>query len=303
MLYSQATSLATGRTTSIASPSAAVRSWFFHTLVQGAGTGRRTYCCLMPGRLLVGDTTPTDQVVMVKTIISGILPVPSPHRPRARAHAQPSSGGRRRVGGAAQAAHGRPPVVGRWWTPIGSRRHALTVDVDLTERACRPLIRLSTHQTTAARGTCQRAASFDLFVQSCLGVNPVPTPGHPRRARCRRAQRRVGAPDDHRPSRPMNADHVKAAHRRLGSSTRKQHAVAAVLFFFWPLVRVVYLNGEGPRSIGSEPVIVPTMSGRRRRLQRGRRAAQRTLQRPAPGRPYQCALHVRDGRGAEPPAF
>ncbi|GBP22586.1 hypothetical protein EVAR_84826_1 [Eumeta japonica] len=28
-------------------------------LVVGAGTGRRTYCCLMPGRLLVGDTTPT----------------------------------------------------------------------------------------------------------------------------------------------------------------------------------------------------------------------------------------------------
>ncbi|GBP84715.1 hypothetical protein EVAR_32341_1 [Eumeta japonica] len=42
------------------------RSWVFHTLdFQGAGAGRRTYYCLMPGRLLVGDTTPTDQVAMV----------------------------------------------------------------------------------------------------------------------------------------------------------------------------------------------------------------------------------------------
>ncbi|GBP20539.1 hypothetical protein EVAR_78918_1 [Eumeta japonica] len=38
-----------------------VRSWIFHTLdLQGAGAGRRTYYCLIPGRLLVGDTTPTD---------------------------------------------------------------------------------------------------------------------------------------------------------------------------------------------------------------------------------------------------
>ncbi|GBP61861.1 hypothetical protein EVAR_97303_1 [Eumeta japonica] len=42
-----------------------VRSWVFLTLFTGAGAGRRTYICLMPRRLLVGDTTPTDQVVMV----------------------------------------------------------------------------------------------------------------------------------------------------------------------------------------------------------------------------------------------
>ncbi|GBP67380.1 hypothetical protein EVAR_43663_1 [Eumeta japonica] len=81
--------------------------------------------------------------------------------------------------------------------------------VDLTERACRPLIRLSTHPTAAA-STCQQAASFtssffDLHVlqQRCSSIthlhssifNPVPTPGHPRRARhCACAQRRVGAP-------------------------------------------------------------------------------------------------------------
>ncbi|GBP94617.1 hypothetical protein EVAR_91141_1 [Eumeta japonica] len=43
-----------------------VRSWVFHTLVlKGAGTGRRTYFfCLKPGRLLVGDTTPTVLVVV-----------------------------------------------------------------------------------------------------------------------------------------------------------------------------------------------------------------------------------------------
>ncbi|GBP89926.1 hypothetical protein EVAR_63753_1 [Eumeta japonica] len=34
-------------------------------LAVGAGTGRRTYCCLMSGRLLVGDTTPTVLVVVV----------------------------------------------------------------------------------------------------------------------------------------------------------------------------------------------------------------------------------------------
>ncbi|GBP87850.1 hypothetical protein EVAR_64425_1 [Eumeta japonica] len=73
-----------------------VRSWVFLTLLMGVGAGRRTYCCPMPERLLVGDTTPTDQVAMVRTIVSGIMPVPSPHRPRARAviaHAQPAGGG------------------------------------------------------------------------------------------------------------------------------------------------------------------------------------------------------------------
>ncbi|GBP33359.1 hypothetical protein EVAR_30949_1 [Eumeta japonica] len=38
-----------------------VRSWFFLALFAGAGAERRTYICLVPGRLLVGDTTPTDQ--------------------------------------------------------------------------------------------------------------------------------------------------------------------------------------------------------------------------------------------------
>ncbi|GBP46171.1 hypothetical protein EVAR_24578_1 [Eumeta japonica] len=52
-------------------------------------------------------------------------------------------------GGTAQAGH----AVGRWWTPTGSRRHASVtrVGVDLTERACRPLIRLSMRRTAAAR--------------------------------------------------------------------------------------------------------------------------------------------------------
>ncbi|GBP59892.1 hypothetical protein EVAR_44568_1 [Eumeta japonica] len=60
-----------------------------------------------------------------------------------------SEGGRRGTG----RTRSRPPVVGRWWTPTGSRRHASVtrVGVDLTERARRPLIRLSTHPTAAAR--------------------------------------------------------------------------------------------------------------------------------------------------------
>ncbi|GBP87266.1 hypothetical protein EVAR_64476_1 [Eumeta japonica] len=34
-----------------------VRSWVIHDLSLVVGAGRRTYCCLMPGRLLVGDAT------------------------------------------------------------------------------------------------------------------------------------------------------------------------------------------------------------------------------------------------------
>ncbi|GBP53611.1 hypothetical protein EVAR_79828_1 [Eumeta japonica] len=92
----------------------------------------------------------------------------------------------------------RPPVVGRWWTPTGSRRHASVtrVGVGLTERACRPLIRLSTRRTAAAKAVRQRAASFNLlFCLVSCDVIPVPTPDHRRRARHRAcAQRRVGAP-------------------------------------------------------------------------------------------------------------
>ncbi|GBP22379.1 hypothetical protein EVAR_11895_1 [Eumeta japonica] len=44
-----------------------VRSWASTPLSVGVGTGRRR--CFMPGRLLVGDTTPTDQVAMVGTIV------------------------------------------------------------------------------------------------------------------------------------------------------------------------------------------------------------------------------------------
>ncbi|GBP82889.1 hypothetical protein EVAR_59341_1 [Eumeta japonica] len=41
-----------------------VRSWVIHDLSLVAGTGRRTYCCLVTGSLLVRDTTPVDSVVM-----------------------------------------------------------------------------------------------------------------------------------------------------------------------------------------------------------------------------------------------
>ncbi|GBP30892.1 hypothetical protein EVAR_28528_1 [Eumeta japonica] len=72
------------------------------------------------------------------------MPVPSPHRPRARAdgreaqpkpHTQPTAGGRTLV----DADRIKAARIG---DPLG---------VDLTERACRPLIRLSTHPTAAAR--------------------------------------------------------------------------------------------------------------------------------------------------------
>ncbi|GBP40556.1 hypothetical protein EVAR_7555_1 [Eumeta japonica] len=120
----------------------------------------------MPGRLLVGDTTPADQVAMVRTIVSGITPVPSPHRPRARALSRMRSrqveGGIRLgelvFGGDGREAqlklHTQPTAGGR--TLVGADRIKAArigdpLGVDLTERACRPLIRLSTHQMAAAR--------------------------------------------------------------------------------------------------------------------------------------------------------
>ncbi|GBP25020.1 hypothetical protein EVAR_94315_1 [Eumeta japonica] len=143
----------------------------------------------------------------------------------------------------------RPPVVGRWWTPTGSRRHASVtrVGVDLTERTCRPLIRLSTRRTAAAKAVRvsepRPSTSSFCLILGC-DVNLVPTPDHPR-ARAHRAcaQRQVGdAPgceavveegggeggrtrsthaDDRR---PPDADERRprrgSTHRRLSSSTR-----------------------------------------------------------------------------------
>ncbi|GBP50998.1 hypothetical protein EVAR_37155_1 [Eumeta japonica] len=133
-----------------------------------------------------------------------IMPEPSrrPTRGRARSlrrRSQAVEGGIRRKlvldegGGGRHSSswtRSRPPVVGRWWTPTGSRRHASVtrVGVDLTERACRPLIRLSTRRTAAARAvrvsgprppsSSLRSSTF-FYLQSSF-FNPAPTPGHSR---------------------------------------------------------------------------------------------------------------------------
>ncbi|GBP93567.1 hypothetical protein EVAR_90133_1 [Eumeta japonica] len=98
----------------------------------------------------------------------------------------------------------RPPVAGRWWTPTGSRRHASVtrVGVDLTERACRPLIRLSTRRTAAAKAvrvSDPRPSTSSFCVILGCDVISVPTPDHPRARHRACAQCRVGgAPGDER---------------------------------------------------------------------------------------------------------
>ncbi|GBO99411.1 hypothetical protein EVAR_620_1 [Eumeta japonica] len=81
----------------------------------------------------------------------------------------------------------------------------------------------------------------------------------------------------------MNADHVEAA--PTGDSAAAPEAARAseqLSLLLLALVRVVYPIGEGPpKHRFTTRVIVPTMSGEApRRLQHGRRAARRTLQRP-----------------------
>ncbi|GBP54631.1 hypothetical protein EVAR_35893_1 [Eumeta japonica] len=126
--------------------------------------------CLMPGCLLVGDTTPTAQVAMVRLdplIDICRSPVADPHA-GARSHC--AGAGRWRGAPA-----GRRP---------GSRRHASVTrgGVDLTERACRPLIRLSTRRTAAAKAVRvsePRPSTSSFYLVGC-DVIPVPTPDHPR---------------------------------------------------------------------------------------------------------------------------
>ncbi|GBP55163.1 hypothetical protein EVAR_90185_1 [Eumeta japonica] len=158
-----------------------------------------------------------------------------------RLHTQPTAGGRTLV----DADRIKAARIG---DPLG---------VDLTERACRPLIRLSTHPMAAAGAVrvsephpstysffdLERPSSLIFFILHSSDFNPVPTPGHPRaRALLRmRSAAGGGAPGcgvvvdesggrgpqlDRRTQTtaarrtPMNADHVEAAHRRLSSSTR-----------------------------------------------------------------------------------
>ncbi|GBP56135.1 hypothetical protein EVAR_26106_1 [Eumeta japonica] len=161
-------------------------SWIFHTLdLQGAGAGRRTYYCLMPGRLLVGDTTPTDQVAMVRTIVSGIMPVPSPHRPRARALSRMRSRqveGGIRLGEFVFGGDGREAQLKLHTQPTAGGRTLVDADRIKAARVGDPRRRRSNRarlpttdqgiyvsDDSSQGSTCQRAASFDLFVQSCLG--------------------------------------------------------------------------------------------------------------------------------------
>ncbi|GBP64426.1 hypothetical protein EVAR_19878_1 [Eumeta japonica] len=110
---------------------------------------------------------PDGSIGMVRTIVSGIMPVPSPHRLRARAvrgHARSSrmrsqqmEGGHRLGGWYSTRMGGRRSPSRTCSRPlvdadrIKAARIGDPLGVDLTERACRPLIRLSMHPTAAAR--------------------------------------------------------------------------------------------------------------------------------------------------------
>ncbi|GBP83210.1 hypothetical protein EVAR_66761_1 [Eumeta japonica] len=111
-----------------------------------------------------------------------ILPEPS-RRPHAGARGHCAGAGRWRGSGVGWCStrggrhssswtRSRPPVVGRWWTPTGSRRHASVtrVGVDLTERACRPLIAIHASDGSSQGSTCQRAVSLNLFFSLALVV-------------------------------------------------------------------------------------------------------------------------------------
>ncbi|GBP09135.1 hypothetical protein EVAR_77965_1, partial [Eumeta japonica] len=68
----------------------------------------------------------------------------------------------------------RPPVVGRWWTPTGSRRHASVtrVGVDLTERL--PTADQAIHASDGGSqgSTCQRARPSPLLLRR-LAICPA----------------------------------------------------------------------------------------------------------------------------------
>ncbi|GBP24394.1 hypothetical protein EVAR_19269_1 [Eumeta japonica] len=168
----------------------------------------------MPGRLLVRDTTPTGQVAMVRTIV--LESCRCRHR-TARERARSSRMRSRQVEGGIRLdrlvfdeggretqlkLHTQPTAGGRTLVDadrIKAARIGDPLDVDLTERACRPLIRLSTHPTAAARAVRvsePRPSTSSLLSVPCRDVDPVPTPDHPRtRASSRvRSAAGVGAP-------------------------------------------------------------------------------------------------------------
>ncbi|GBP95826.1 hypothetical protein EVAR_60633_1, partial [Eumeta japonica] len=153
------------------------------------GAGRRTYFASCP-RLLVGDTTPTDQG-MVRTIFLALCqccrlsPAARAVRERARsfAHAQPAGGGAPALmvgtdedGGRRSPSRTRSrPLVDA--DRIKAARIGDPLGVGLTERACRPLIRLSTRRTAAARAarvSGPRPTTLLFCPQS--RCHPVPTP-------------------------------------------------------------------------------------------------------------------------------
>ncbi|GBP30396.1 hypothetical protein EVAR_18195_1 [Eumeta japonica] len=169
---------------------------------------------LKPGRLLVGDTTPTDQVGMV-TLTIVLKSCRRRHR-TARGRVRSSRMRSRQVEGgirldllvfdedgreAQLKLHTQPTAGGRTLVDadrIKAARIGDPLGVDLTERACRPLIRLSTHPPAAARAlrvSEPRPSTSSLLSVPCRGVDPVPTSNHSRaRASSRKRSMAGGAP-------------------------------------------------------------------------------------------------------------
>ncbi|GBP20538.1 hypothetical protein EVAR_78917_1 [Eumeta japonica] len=298
------------------------RSWGFHTLVCGCRFGTEALPHARASSRRGYDPDGSSGNGYINHCFE-IMPAPSPHRPRARAviaHAQSAGGGasgdwsvideggRRR-----SSLHTQPTAGGRTLVDadrIKAARIGDPLGVDLTERACRPLIRLSTHPPAAA-GTVrvseprpstssffdlERSSSFFTLRTSIRCLRRA-TRGRARYCAC--AQRRVGG--------ALGCGVVVDEGGEGGTAQPRTRQRAGVLFF-----SLRPSSGWSIRSAGGPPkhrftirVIVPTMSGQApRRLQHGRRAASDTSASGKPwGQPYQCTLHVRGGRGAEPPAF
>ncbi|GBP41638.1 hypothetical protein EVAR_31954_1 [Eumeta japonica] len=221
------------------------------------------------------------------SIDAGVMPVPSPSHPRARAlklRTQPTADG---------------------WTPVDADRVKAArigdpLCVDLTERACRPLIRLSTHPQQQPRQYASASRCLlPLHFFPGLGVLPVPTPSHPRaRASSRiRSAAGGGAPGcgvvvDEGQSEKTRAARVseplpsstRSGPRQGGQSNRRgaSRSIGS------------QLQQLCPRCPGRRPAVCSVV-GARRRTHPG--SGERR------GRPYQCIPHVRGGHGAEPPAF
>ncbi|GBP45689.1 hypothetical protein EVAR_35958_1 [Eumeta japonica] len=190
-------------------------------------------------------------------------------RGRARiARAQPHGGGGHPAGGreAQLKLHTQPTAGGRTLVDADRIKAARVGDPRRrrSNRARLPITDQAIHASdnSSQGSTCQRAASFDLFVQSCLGCQSGAYAGPPAGARVAAHALSVG--EGHRAvkrwlTRVGEGHYSSDARSRLTLTTTRQHAPATrqqhpkqhasvsscPLVLLLALVSVVYPNGEG----------------------------------------------------------